>query len=102
MWRGVMSWPIVEGWKCQTCEQPGSFTWGFVNGHCRCDTCHTEYAMKNNLGNIITTPICLLRSEYIEPAKRGWLLYGIPISMWSDEQWDTVMTHHKPHEEAPR
>ena len=91
-WKGVMSWPIDTDWKCETCGQEfsilfGGLTWGLANGVCRCDKCHTQYKMRDS-DIIVTTPACLLKDEYKDPAKALWGKYQIPISEFTDSDWD--------------
>lgn len=85
-WRGYMSWPIDPDWKCQTCGGP-SLIWGLVNGQCRCMKCHTQYFMKDEKGDRVTTPICWLRPEFQEPAREFWKENGTPIDGITREQW---------------
>jgi hypothetical protein len=97
-WYSVMDWPIVRGWKCETCqhEHPykrpllilgAALVWGLAHGVCRCEICHTNYTMKKD-GERITTPDCLLKEEYKKPARQGWLKFGKPISTFTDAMWE--------------
>ena len=89
-WRGTMNWIIDSDWKCQTCGNT-SLTWGFINGQCRCDTCHTEYFMRENNGEAVFVPICQLMPEYVVAARAGWQLYHKPIDDFTDSEWDMLL-----------
>lgn len=87
-WKGMMHWPVVNDWKCQTCEaEVWYLEWGLQNGLCRCSQCHTNYFMRTEDGQPVTTPICLLKSEYVEPAKKAWRELSIPVNEVTDSQW---------------
>ena len=92
-WRGCMNWPVVKGWTCNTCgSNAGYLVWGIVHGVCRCDTCHTQYKMRNlETGDITDTPIILLKPEYVIPAKAAWETYRKPISELTDTEWDRFL-----------
>lgn len=89
-WEGYMNWPLIDGWKCQTCGTNAGLTWGFVHAECRCNKCHTGYYMRAD-GKVTDTPVCLLKSEYREPARIGYDIYNIPISEWTDAEWDRAI-----------
>ncbi len=102
-WQGNMNWPINPYWICQTCETSlprfddyilYGLTWGFINGECRCDICHTKYTMREDK-TILTTPVCLLKDEYKLPAKLAWKKYHTPIDELSDSQWDELLLKDK-------
>lgn len=97
-WYGVMNLSLPEGWACQTCEEGGvrlagyavaGFTWGLVHGTFRCDRCHTQYTWRNGK-EILDSPLCRLREEYVELARRGWKKFHTPISGWTDQMWEEV------------
>lgn len=89
-WRGYMNWPLNPDWKCQTCGGR-SLIWGMQHAACRCDTCHTEYYMRDARKNIIDTPICMLKDEYLVPAMIGYAKFHKPISEWSDSEWNEAI-----------
>jgi len=86
-WRGVMDWPFDRGWKCIVCGYASGMTWGLVHGICRCNRCHTQYAMRVD-GQRTTTPRCRLKPEYLAAAIAGWKLFQKPIDTWTDAMWD--------------
>ena len=88
-WRGLMSWPIEGDWGCPICEADTWLEWGLVNGQCRCTICHTEYMMREG-DERVTTPICQLKPEYIEPAKRGYNKFKKPIDTFTDKDWNEL------------
>ena len=90
-WRGYMNWPLAEYWKCETCGENEGLTWGLVHAQARCNVCHTEYRMRVDDGTITDKPVCRLKDEYKEPAKKGWTMYHIPISEWDDSKWDRAI-----------
>lgn len=89
-WEGFMNWPVKDGWLCETCGEYSGLEWGLRHAECRCNTCHTQYYMRdlNDDQIILTTPHCELKDEYKEPAKKAWNKYHIPVDELSDEQWD--------------
>ena len=89
-WRGFMSWPIDRNWKCPTCGAGRNMLiWGMIHAQCRCDKCHTEFYMRDfETKEILTTPFCMLREEYKEPARFAFKHYEKPISRLSDGEWD--------------
>jgi trehalose-6-phosphate synthase len=91
-WKGQMDWPLDKGWKCETCGVNEGLEWGLVHAQCRCNKCHTEYYMRDENDKIVTTPICTLKREYKEPAKRLWEKYHIPIDETNDAQWDEFVS----------
>ena len=108
-WQGAMNWPMDASWVCETCGMGpgmddraedertivamlfGSLTWGLVHGVCRCNRCHTQYRMRDDDGEVVTTPICNLKSEYQEPAKWAWKEWGEPVDEISDYKWDKAI-----------
>ena len=92
-WRGYMNWPLDEGWSCETCGNR-ILIWGLIHGICRCDTCHTEYSMRDSSQDdnlVVTIPICILKPEYKQHVKSGWKLFHNPISEWNDDQWEQAL-----------
>lgn len=87
-WRGIMDWPLDPDWTCELCGQNHGLTWGFVNGQCRCNNCHTHYYMRDDLGQAITRPKWTIDPQYREAAQRLFTKEGTPIDTWSDETWD--------------
>ena len=90
-WKCYMDWPLDKNWNCETCGTSGPLTWGLMNGRCRCDTCHTQYMMRDyskECKPIVNMPINKLRDKYKQPAREGWKLFNSPLSEWSDAQWD--------------
>jgi hypothetical protein len=94
-WYGLMNQLLPEDWVCQTCGTPGiraagwciaGFTWGFVHGMFRCDQCHTKYTWRSGK-EILTRPACLLKEDYLEPAREGWQRFRKPMSEWTEEMW---------------
>lgn len=88
-WTGIMNAPLDGDWKCATCGDR-YLIWGLVNGQCRCETCHTEYMMRNG-DKYVTTPILMLKEEYRQPIKQVWDKYHVPISQMTDEMIDEFM-----------
>ena len=95
-WQGLMNEPLATDWVCETCGEYAGLEWGFVHAQCRCVVCHTQYTMKDLDKAVVTVPICLLKPEYKEPAKRAWQLLHMPINVLTDRQWDEafVLTRH--------
>lgn len=87
-WTGIMNWPIIEGWKCQTCKEETYLIWGMINGECRCSICHTEYFMKNKDGTRIDNPRCTLKEKYVMPTQKAWEKLGIPMDEMTNEEWE--------------
>ena len=85
-WQGYMDWPLDKDWKCETCGEQ-SLIWGLVHAQCRCTNCHTQYRMRDDEDKVVNVPICQLKPEYKEPAKRAYSKYKLPIDKLSDEQW---------------
>ena len=85
-WHGYMDWPLDPNWACEICGHH-VLIWGFVHGVCRCETCHTQYAMRVD-GERVETPSCRLKLEYRQPAVWGWARWQKPISEWTDDMWD--------------
>lgn len=90
-WRGFMNWPLDKDWVCETCNEYGGLTWGFVHATCRCNNCHTQYSMRDENGDIIDFPISLLKDEYKTPAKEGYKKYQRPISEFTKDEWDGLL-----------
>ena len=84
-WRGYMNWPLDPNWKCEICGSR-ELTWGLPHATCRCDVCHTQYRMRNEDDEVVSIPICQLRSEYKKSVKNAWDKLGIPIDEFSDQQ----------------
>lgn len=89
-WRGIMNWPLIEGWKCEICDGFYDLTWGLAYGTCRCNNCHAEYLMSwyGENGDIVITTEPRL-SEHKEIVKIGWNLLKTPLSEWEQEDWDS-------------
>ena len=88
-WSGAMNWPVDAEWKCVTCGYDASWLiWGLQHAHCRCNHCHTEYFMRDDGGNVVINPICLLKEEYKAPAKAGFEHFKTRISEFDDDAWD--------------
>lgn len=90
-WEGYMDWPLADDWKCETCGENGPLEWGFVHAQCRCMNCHTEYKMRDKDQNVVNTPICQLKDEYKIPSRLLWDKLHIPLELFSDDDWDSVM-----------
>lgn len=108
-WRGGMDWPLAASWSCETCglgpgmddraedEQSvlvsiwGSLTWGIVHAVCRCNRCHSQYRMRDEDDEMVTTPISMLKPEYQEPARWAWKEWGEAIDELSDYKWDKAI-----------
>ena len=88
-WRGVMNWPVIRDWKCEICGEQ-HMIWGLPHALCRCNTCHTQYRMRDKEGNKVITPICQLKPEYCGPAKMGYKRYAAPIDEFTDKQWNIL------------
>lgn len=86
-WEGIMDWPIDSNWQCEICGEKARPQWGLIHAQCRCITCHAQYRMRNDKDEVVTRPICQLKTEYNEPVKLAWEKYHIPLEELSDEQW---------------
>lgn len=100
-WESPMNWPLARGWECETCGHCpvgidgigllySGLTWGLIHAQCRCNQCHTKYRMRNEEDNVVTVPICQLKEEYKERAKKGWQQYQKPIDEWTEDMWSEV------------
>ena len=91
-WTGNMWWPIQDDWSCPTCGGRHGLTWGLAHGICRCNACHTQFSMRahDEERTILTLPECLLKPEYMEPAKTAWAEHSTPVDELTDEQWDAA------------
>ena len=86
-WSGIVSWKVDQDWQCQTCGTSAfHLIWGFINGECRCNICHTEYMLRDG-DQILTRPICQLKLEYTEPAKTGWQYFKKGFDEFTNEDW---------------
>ena len=85
-WEGWMNWKLNEDWKCEICGAHGPLIWGLRHARCRCDTCHTQYHMRDKHSNVVTTPICQLKPELKEKVKAFWDKSKIPLDEWTEEQ----------------
>jgi len=85
-WHGYMNAPLNKDWICPICSNR-VLVWGFINGQCRCDICHTEFMMRDGT-KVVDIPIWLIKDVYKEPAKAGYQYFKKPISEFSDEEWD--------------
>jgi hypothetical protein len=47
--------------------------------------------MRDKSGNVVNTPICQLKEEYKTPARLLWDKLHIPLELFSDNDWDSVM-----------
>ena len=100
-WKGSMSWPLDADWTCETCGTGPFFlagfmtdsnlTWGLVHARCRCDTCHTQYHMRDDNGEIVSIPLCMLKLEYKEPARILWERDSVPIDRITETTWASVV-----------
>lgn len=90
-WQGIMNWPIDKGWKCETCGANVGLEWGFVNGECRCNDCHTQYTMRDGK-EIRTTPRSMLKEEYKQPIKQAYAKYQVPHNEMTDDMIDEFFT----------
>lgn len=89
---GVMDWPLSPSWKCIVCGKR-RLLWGILHAHCCCQTCHTEYDMRDysQPGNrVVDTPITSLKDEFLQPAKLAWANWHKPLDELSLEQWAKV------------
>ena len=96
-----MSWPLADGWVCETCDTYSGLTWGLAHGVCRCNRCHTQYTMRRPVSEgseRVETPINMLMEDYKGPAKARYKLCLTPISRWSDDDWDEAfeLWHGRP------
>ena len=69
--------------------------WGLVHGTCRCKVCHTQYRMRDEKDRVVQVPICQLKPEYYHPAKKLYQKLKTPMTQWTDEQWNEVITKSK-------
>ena len=83
-----MNWPLEYGWLCNLCGSGAYLEWGLTNGHCRCSKCHTEYDMKDDNGDVVTLPIWLLKTEYINAARLAWNESGKQLDKLTREEWN--------------
>lgn len=93
-WQGSMGWTLSPDWLCETCGENKGLIWGMAHAQCRCNQCHTQYTMRDYSlpdNPVVKIPICTLKPEYKEPAKKGWLEHQIPISQWDDDTWSNLM-----------
>lgn len=91
-WKGIMNWPIDSGWRCETCGGTAYLLeWGLINGECRCMNCHTRYKMKDEQGNIVTTPQSQMLPFYKEAAIAGWRKWKLELDKWNDNRWDEAL-----------
>jgi hypothetical protein len=89
-WSGWMNWPLDPDWRCETCKSEHiSLTWGFIDGVCHCDVCHTVYTMRPD-GEITTVPVCIHKPEMIPAIRAGWQAFKQPLSLWTDAMWETA------------
>ncbi len=94
-WRGVMDWPLSEGWKCITCKSDYALIWGMAHATCRCSKCHTQYRMRDENSKIVIIPICQLKPEYYEPARKLHQELQKPISEITKEEWENELNEKK-------
>ena len=92
---GVMTWPIDPDWQCETCGKGfspvlGGLTWGFVNGQCRCDTCHTPYMMRDGK-EIRTSPRSMIKDTSKEAIKKAWDKYQLPFDEMDESMIEEFM-----------
>ncbi len=93
-WRGQMSWPTKRDWRCEICGGGAHFLlWGLGHGICRCDRCHALYKMRDAKDNMVTTPICILKDDYMEPMRKMWLEEGVPYEDLTPETHDKYFSH---------
>ena len=90
-WYGIMDWPLDTSWKCEICGSL-NLLWGLAHGTCRCEICHTQYRMRDEKDKIVTIPICQLKKEYYQPAKKLYQKLKIPMTQWTDKQWDEAIS----------
>jgi len=90
-WWGVMNWPIEREWKCEFCGSSHGvrswLVWGFVHGECRCSGCEVRYTMLDENRKPVTTPIHLLKPEFVEPFKRIWKETGTSVGDVTRAMW---------------
>ena len=95
-WEGAMNWPLKQGWVCEICGDVSRYLiWGLPHGLCRCNTCHTQYRMRDAKDNIIDVPICQIKPEYYEVWKKLWNETHKPIDLLTDEEWDKEIGEQK-------
>ena len=68
----TMNWPLAKDWVCEICGDNRRPEWGLVHATCYCATCDTPYRMRNKAGDIVTTPICKVKPEWLEVTKSLW------------------------------
>jgi len=85
-----MDWPLDKKWVCETCDKNEGLEWGFVNGQCRCNACHTPYMMRDGK-DIRTTPRSMLRDESKNPIKQAYTKYQVPFDEMTEEMIDEFM-----------
>ena len=89
-WSGWMNWPLAISWRCETCGEV-SLTWGLVHATCRCDTCHTQYRMRDETGKVVAIPINQYKPEYLAAAIAAWHAWKRPASTYTDKDWDEAL-----------
>jgi hypothetical protein len=47
--------------------------------------------MRNDDGDVVDVPICMLKEEYKKAAKVGYETLHKPISEFTDAEWEVVM-----------
>ena len=98
-WRGEMDWPRDANWRCEICDGVW-LIWGFVHAQCRCQTCHTQYRMRDEKGERVIRPICQLRPEYYEVAKTAWQKDHKPIDEYTHSEWIKLGVKEVPVEDS--
>ena len=91
-WEGMMNWPLDSGWRCEICGEV-ALTWGLRHGVCRCEACHTQYAMRDLWAEgqpMVTTPICLLKPEHKEAFLKLWPVEHRSVDQITNEEWDNA------------
>ena len=94
-----MNWPIKWGWKCEICgNQPVGIDgigllsvglyWGIVHARCYCSKCHTPYRMRDKDDNVVITPICQVKEDWIETTKSLWNTHGEGYTDLDDGAWE--------------
>ena len=92
-WHGYMNWPLTPNWRCEICGGRW-LIWGFTHARCRCDTCHTEYHMRDKDGLIVNKPICWLKPEYMEPVRFLWKRTETPIDEMKMKELDALVAEN--------
>jgi hypothetical protein len=98
----MMNWPLDTSWSCEICDNTpfgidgmrllmsSGLHWGIVHATCYCNKCKTPYRMRDKNNEVVTFPICQVKSDWMAVTKALWKTHGIKyleleIQEWEDE-----------------